>query len=594
MKAVLGKLKPYWAWLLLAVGLLFLQANCDLALPDYMSRIVDVGILRGGVEGPGRAAEAAADPAAVQLRYLAKVGGAMLLITLAGAAATIVVGLVSAKVGAGFARDLRAAVFAKVEGFSGRELDRFSTASLITRTTNDVMQLQTLVTMGLRMIAYAPIIGIGGIVRAIGKSSSMWWIVALAVAILIVLVSIVFGIATPRFKLMQKLVDRLNLVSRERLTGIMVIRAFDRQEREEERFDEANRALTRNLLFVNRVMVVMTPAMTLIMSGVSLLITWVGASQIAASSLKVGDMMAFMQYAIQIVFSFLMMSFMFIMLPRAAVSAERIAEVLSAEGSVRDPERPRPLGGGFDGTVEFRGVSFRYPGAEEDVLRDVSFTALPGRTTAIIGATGSGKSTIVNLIPRLYDATAGSVLVGGVDVREAAQAELRDRIGFVPQKTSLFSGTIESNLRYADELAAPEAIDAALRISQSEDIVSARAEGKAAPISQGGANVSGGQRQRLAIARALVKRPPIYVFDDSFSALDLKTDAALRRALKDETAGATVIMVTQRVATVKGADSIVVLDEGRVVGEGRHAELMENCEEYREIATSQLTAEELR
>jgi len=592
MRILLRYLKPYWAWLALAVGLLFLQANCDLALPDYMSRIVNVGILRGGVEGP--AAAQAADPAAVQMRYLAKVGGAMLGVTLLGAVATILVGLISAKLGAGFARDLRAAVFSKVEGFSSQELDRFSTASLITRTTNDVMQLQMLVTMGLRMVAYAPIIGIGGIIRAVGKDSSMWWIIALAVGVLVVLVSIVFNLAMPKFKIMQKLVDRLNLVSRERLTGIMVIRAFGRQEREQGRFDEANRDLAANLLFVNRVMVLLMPVMTLIMSGVSLLITWVGASQIAASSLQVGDMMAFMQYAIQIVFSFLMMSFIFIMLPRAAVSAERVAEVLAAKPSITDPERARSFGAGFAGTVEFRNVSFRYPGAEEDVLRDVSFTAMPGRTTAIIGATGSGKSSVVNLVPRLYDTTAGSVLVGGIDVREVAQAELRDKVGFVPQKAVLFSGTIEDNLRYADEGAPPEAIDAALSISQAAEFVETTPEGKAAPISQGGSNVSGGQRQRLAIARALVKRPPIYIFDDSFSALDLKTDGALRRALKEETADATVIMVTQRVATIKGADQIVVLDEGRVVGTGRHAELMETCEAYREIATSQLTAEELR
>jgi ATP-binding cassette subfamily B protein len=594
MTALLKYLKPYRALLALAVVLLFAQANFDLALPDYMSRIVDVGILRGGVEGPSQAAAAAADPAAVQMRYLARVGGMMLLVTVLGAIATVVVGLVSARVGAGVARDLRAAVFGKVESFSSRELDRFSTASLITRTTNDVMQLQALVTMGLRMIAYAPIIGVGGIIRAVGKSPSMSWIIALAVGILVLLVSAMFGVATPKFKLMQRLVDRLNLVSRERLTGIMVIRAFGRQAREEERFDAANRDLAKNLLFVNRIMVLMMPVMTLIMSGVSLLITWVGASQIAASALKVGDMMAFMQYAIQIVFSFLMMSFIFIMLPRAAVSAERIAEVLAAEPTVVDPGRPRSLGGDFDGTVEFRGVSFRYPGAEEDVLRDVSFKALPGRTTAIIGATGSGKSSAVNLVPRLYDVSAGAVLVGGVDVREVAQAELRDRIGFVPQKASLFSGTIESNLRYADQDASPEAIDSALSVSQAAEFVDSSPEGRAAPISQGGSNVSGGQRQRLAIARAVVKRPPIYIFDDSFSALDLKTDGELRKALREQTAGATVIMVTQRVATIKGADQIIVLDEGRVVGSGRHAELMETCEAYREIATSQLTAEELR
>jgi ATP-binding cassette subfamily B protein len=455
------------------------------------------------------------------------------------------------------------------------------------------MQLQMLVTMGLRMIAYAPIVGIGGIIRAIGKSSSMWWVIALAVGILIVIVLIVFNIAIPKFKLMQKLVDRLNLVSRERLSGIMVIRAFCRQDREEQRFDEANRKLAENMLFVNRVMVLLMPVMTLIMSGVSLLITWFGAHYVASGALQVGDMMAFMQYAIQIVFSFLMLSFVFIMLPRAAVSADRIAEVLATRSSVIDPDQAESFGRSFTGSIEFRSVSFRYPGAEEDVLKDVSFTVPPGQTTAIIGTTGSGKSSLVNLVPRLYDVTSGSVLVDGIDVRKLPQTVLRDKIGFVPQKAVLFSGTIESNLRYADEGASTEAIDSALRISQAAEFVTADPQGIHAPVSQGGANVSGGQRQRLAIARALVKKPPIYIFDDSFSALDLKTDQALRRALKEETAGATVIMVTQRVATIKNADRIVVLDEGRVVGIGRHAELLDNCEAYREIATSQLTEEEL-
>jgi ATP-binding cassette subfamily B protein len=593
MKSVLKFLLPYWALLILAVGMLFIQANCDLALPDYMSRIVDIGILRGGVDSPERASQAAVDPAGVQMNYLVRVGGLMLLITLVGAAATILVGLVSARVGSGFARDLRAAVFKRVESFSNRELDKFSTASLITRTTNDIMQLQMLVTMGLRMIAYAPIVGIGGIIRAIGKSSSMWWVIALAVGILIVIVLIVFNIAIPKFKLMQKLVDRLNLVSRERLSGIMVIRAFCRQDREEQRFDEANRKLAENMLFVNRVMVLLMPVMTLIMSGVSLLITWFGAHYVASGALQVGDMMAFMQYAIQIVFSFLMLSFVFIMLPRAAVSADRIAEVLATRSSVIDPDQAESFGRSFTGSIEFRSVSFRYPGAEEDVLKDVSFTVPPGQTTAIIGTTGSGKSSLVNLVPRLYDVTSGSVLVDGIDVRKLPQTVLRDKIGFVPQKAVLFSGTIESNLRYADEGASTEAIDSALRISQAAEFVTADPQGIHAPVSQGGANVSGGQRQRLAIARALVKKPPIYIFDDSFSALDLKTDQALRRALKEETAGATVIMVTQRVATIKNADRIVVLDEGRVVGIGRHAELLDNCEAYREIATSQLTEEEL-
>jgi ATP-binding cassette, subfamily B, multidrug efflux pump len=700
MTRLLKYLKPYRLLILAAIVLLFGQALCDLALPDYMSRIVNVGIQQGGVESPvpeairasemdrlmrrvsppdaarvlggyelvepssaaagrlaakypaalaqtvyarkslGRAELSAiepiltrawlagaaagrpgaglpafspsaarqaaaravraeylalgAGPGRLQMAYMLATGAMMLLLAFLGAIATVLVGFLSAKVAAGLARDLRTAVFTRVESFSNREFDTFSTASLINRSTNDVMQIQMVVMMMIRMVIYAPIIGVGGIIKALGKDSSMWWVIALAVAILVVLVCAVFGSAAPKFKIMQKLTDRLNLVSREGLSGMMVIRAFNMQGSEEGRFDTANKELTRNMLFVNRVTAVMMPVMMLIMNGVSLLIVWVGARQVAQASLQVGDMMAFMQYAIQIVFAFLMMSFMFIMLPRAAVSADRVAEVLALEPSILDPAVPVRIGTEFDGTVDFRGVSFRYPGAEDDVLHQVSFTARPGETTAIIGATGSGKSTVVGLIPRFYDVTEGSVVVGGVDVREVAQGDLRDRIGYVPQKSVLFSGTIESNLRYADERAAPEALESAARIAQASGFIAASPEGMALPISQGGANVSGGQRQRLAIARALVKRPPICIFDDSFSALDFKTDSALRQSLKEETAGSTVIIVTQRIAPIKNADQIVVLDEGRVVGLGRHGELMENCETYREIATSQLSKEELQ
>jgi len=534
------------------------------------------------------------DEAAIQRGYLLRMGGMMLLLTLLGAVATILVGLISARVGAGIARDLRTAVFTKVEGFSQREFDRFSTASLITRTNNDVMQMQMVIIMMIRMVFYAPIIGVGGVIKALGKDSAMWWIIALAVAVIVVLIALVYRVAVPRFKIMQKLVDRLNLVSRENLSGMMVIRAFNMQAREEERFDGANKDLAGNMLFVNRVMVVMMPVMMLIMNAVSLLIIWIGSHQVAEASMQVGDMMAFMQYAMQIFFSFIMMSLMFIMLPRAEVSANRIADVLETEASIKDPESPAHFGPGSDGTVEFREVSFRYPGAEEDVLHGVSFTARPGQTTAIIGATGSGKSSVVGLIPRFYDATGGAVLVGGVDVRALGQAELRDRIGYVPQKASLFSGTIESNLRYADEDAPQAALETAARIAQASSFIAEDPEGMGRAISQGGSNVSGGQKQRLSIARALVKRPPIYIFDDSFSALDFKTDSALRRALKEETGDSTVIIVTQRVATVKKADQIVVLDEGRVVGTGTHEELMDSCGTYREIATSQLSEEELR
>ena len=696
MKYFAKYLRPYLLLIGVAIVLLFGQANCDLALPDYMSRIVNVGIQQGGVDGavpeamrektmqrlalamdegsarrvagdyelvlaesdeakrleskypasskeniyvlkgidkversaiegelakaflatasvkgiaplgPSMTVQAAAgavkaeylalgmDEAALQRAYMLKIGGMMLLLTLLGAIATVLVGFISARVAAGLARDLRSAVFTKVEDFSLREFDKFSTASLITRTNNDVMQLQTVVVMMIRMVFYAPIIGIGGVIRALGKNSSMWWIIALAVGLISLLIAAVYNVAVPRFKIMQKLVDKLNLVSREDLSGMMVIRAFNMQGREEERFDKANKDLTGNMLFVNRVMVVMMPVMMLVMNGVSLLIIWIGAQQVAQSSMQVGDMMAFMQYAMQIFFAFIMMSMMFIMLPRAAVSAERIAEVLDTEGSVLDPAVPISFGQGFSGIVEFRNVSFRYPGAEEDVLHDISFTAKPGQTTAIIGSTGSGKSSVVALIPRFYDASSGAVLVGGVDVRALRQSELREKIGYVPQKASLFSGTIDSNLRYADEDSSQEALVGAARIAQATEFIAESAEGMQRAISQGGGNVSGGQKQRLSIARALVKKPPVYIFDDSFSALDFKTDSSLRRALREETGDSTVIIVTQRVATVKNADQIVVLDEGRVVGVGRHEDLMEDCGTYREIATSQLSEEELR
>jgi ATP-binding cassette subfamily B protein len=535
-----------------------------------------------------------ADEAAMQRIYMLKTGGIMLILTLAGAIATILVGLISARTAAGLARDLRSAVFTKVENFAQREFDTFSTASLITRTNNDVMQIQMVVVMMIRMVFYAPIIGIGGVIKALGKDSAMWWVLALGVGVICILITVVYKVAVPRFKLMQKLIDRLNLVSRESLSGMMVIRAFNMQSHEEKRFDGANKDLTGNLLFVNRVMVVMMPVMMLVMNGVSLLIIWIGSHQVAQASMQVGDMMAFMQYAMQIFFAFIMMSLMFIMLPRAEVSANRVADVLETEPSIRDPEKLESFGPAFEATVEFRDVSFRYPGAEEDVLHGISFTARPGQTLAIIGATGSGKSSLVGLVPRFYDVTGGSVLVGGVDVRKLPQASLRDKIGYVPQKASLFSGTIETNLRYADEDASVESLEAASRIAQAAEFIAESPEGMERAISQGGSNVSGGQKQRLSIARALVKRPPIFIFDDSFSALDFKTDSALRKALKEETGDSTVIIVTQRVATVKKADQIVVLDEGRIVGSGTHEELMRTCETYREIATSQLSEEELK
>ncbi len=531
--------------------------------------------------------------AKLQTSYMLHTGTLMLLLTLVAAVTAVSTGFLSARIAAGLARDLRAAVFKRVEGFGAGEFDKFSTASLITRSTNDIMQIQMVAVMLVTMAFYAPIIGVGGIIRAIGKSASMWWIIALAVAVLMVVVLAVYNVAVPKFKLMQRLMDRLNLVSREALSGMMVIRAFNMQPHEENRFDSANKDLTSTMLFVNRVMVVMMPFMLLIMNGLSVLIIWIGAGQVAQSTMQVGDMIAFMQYTMQIVFAFLMLSMMFIMLPRAAVSAGRVADVLETEPLIKDPTLPESFDPGRDGTVEFRNVSFRYPGAEEDVLHDISFTASPGQTTAIIGPTGTGKSTLVILIPRFYDVTGGAIYVGGKDVRAVSQHDLRDRIGYVPQKAALFAGTIASNLRYADERANDEAVESAASISQASEFIATLPEGMEATISQGGVNVSGGQKQRLSIARALVKKPPVYIFDDSFSALDFKTDANLRRALKEETASRTVLIVSQRVSTIKNAEQIIVLDEGRVVGRGTHRELMDACITYREIATSQLTTEEL-
>ncbi|MEA4909881.1 MAG: ABC transporter ATP-binding protein [Anaerolineaceae bacterium] len=533
------------------------------------------------------------DASQLQNNYIVSTGGVMLLIALLGAVCTVTVGLLSARTAAGMSRDLRKDVFQKVESFSGAEMDQFSTASLITRTTNDITQIQLVVMMIIRMVFYAPIMGVGGIIRAIDKDSSMWWIIAVAVAILLSLVVVIFSISLPKFRVIQNLVDRLNLVTREQLSGMMVIRAFNMQPFEQKRFDTANQDLTDTNLFVNRVMVVMMPAMMLIMNGLSLLIIWVGSHQVAAANMQVGDMMAFLQYSMQIVFSFLMLSFMFIIIPRASVSANRIAEVLDTKTSINDPQEPKHFPLPFKGTVEFRDVCFRYPGADEDVLHDVSFTAQPGQTTAIIGSTGSGKSTVINLVPRFYDVSEGAILLDGTDIRQVSQHELRDKIGYIPQKSSLFSGTIESNLRYADEDASQEVLQEAVEIAQAAEFINTRQEGMDGPIAQGGSNVSGGQKQRLSIARALVKRAPVYIFDDSFSALDFKTDSALRRALRERTISSTLIVVTQRISTIKNAEQIIVLDEGKVVGKGTHRELMESCDTYREIALSQLSMEEL-
>lgn len=533
------------------------------------------------------------DTEALQNNYVLNNGVIMLLISLLSGVATIAVGYFSAKVAAGGARNLRRDVFVKVESFSNHEFDHFTVSSLITRSTNDITQLQMLIMILIRMVIYAPILAIGGIIKAVNTDASMWWTIALAVGVLLIFIAVTFTIALPKFQIIQKMVDRLNLVTRENLSGMMVIRAFNTQRFEEQRFDKANRDLTDTNLFVTRVLAMMMPFMMLVMNGVSVLIVWVGAHQVAQSQMQVGSMIAFMQYAMQIVMAFLFLSFMFIILPRASVSAQRIADVLEMETSIQDTKTPKQFHAPFTPTVEFRGVSFRYPGAEEDVLRDLNFVAHPGQTTAFIGSTGSGKSTLINLIPRFYDVTEGVILIDGTDIREVTQHDLREKIGYIPQKGNLFSGTIESNLRYADDNAAEAQLTLAADIAQASQFITEKPEGLATEISQGGTNVSGGQRQRLAIARALVKNAPIYIFDDSFSALDYRTDVALRRALKENTGSSTMLVVAQRISTIKNAEQIIVLDEGRIVGIGTHNTLMEDCETYREIALSQLSIEEL-
>ncbi len=534
-----------------------------------------------------------ADTDAIQTRYILAVGARMLGLTLLLTLCAISAGFCLSRLGAGVGRDLRRDVFTRVTYFNNAEMDQFSTASLITRSTNDITQVQNFLSMGLRMLCFAPIMGLGGLIMGLRKCPQLAWVLALALALMLALILTLFKVALPRFKKMQDFVDRLNLVSREELSGLMVVRAFSNQPFMQRRFDEANKDLTGNTLFVNRAMATMLPVMTLVMNGISLLIVWFGGKQIAASSLQVGDMMAFIQYAMQVIMSFLFISLMFIMVPRASVSADRIRQVLETENAVADPESPASLPDPVRGVVEFRDVSFRYEGADADVLEHISFTASPGEVTAFIGSTGSGKSTLINLIPRFYDATSGQVLVDGVDVRQLRQQDLRQAIGYVPQKGLLFSGTIASNLRTGDEDADDETLRAAAAVAQATEFVDKLPGGMDAPVSQGGTNVSGGQRQRLSIARALVKKAPIHIFDDTFSALDFKTDAALRTALRPWTKDATVLIVAQRVSTIMHAQQIIVLDEGRVVGKGTHEELLRTCPEYREIAQSQLSKEEL-
>ena len=528
----------------------------------------------------------------IQSSYLLSSGLKMIAMALFMAAATVIVGLIASRIGAGIGRDLRSSVYGRVMKFSNAEMDKFSTASLITRTTNDIQQIQMVIVMMLRMILYAPILGIGGIVKVFNTGAGMEWIIGLAVLIILGIVMILMVVAMPKFKLMQKLVDAVNLVSREILTGLSVIRAFRREEKEEQRFDEANKKLTKTTLFTNRVMTFMMPLMTFIMYGITVLIVWVASNKIDDGTLQVGAMTAFITYTMQIVMSFLMLTMMSIMLPRSAVAADRIDEVLKTESSIKDTDSPEKLEN-VKGVLEFNDVSFKYPGSDENAIADISFKAEPGKTTAIIGSTGCGKSTLVNLIPRLYDVTQGSITLDGHDIRNITMKDLREELGYVPQKGILFSGNIASNLRFGKEDATDEQIEEAAQIAQATEFIESKNARYETPIAQGGTNVSGGQKQRLSIARAIAKNPKIYIFDDSFSALDLKTDAALRKALASKVGDSTVIIVAQRISTILHAEQLLVMDEGRIVGRGTHSELLENCEVYRQIAKSQLSEKEL-
>lgn len=528
----------------------------------------------------------------IQTGYMLRTGGKMLALAAVGMIVSMIVGFLASKVGASTGRDLRGKVFRKVVEFSNGEFDKFSTASLITRSTNDIQQIQMLTVMILRMVLYAPIMGMGGVFKVFHTNVSMSWIIGLAVVLIAMVVMVLFVVAMPKFKILQNLVDRLNLVTREILTGLSVIRAFSTEKHEEERFDQANKDLTKTNLFVNRAMTFMMPTMMLIMNAISILIVWVGANGINDGQMQVGDMMAFIQYTMQIIMAFLMICMISIMLPRAAVSATRVDEVLTSTTLINDPKQPKHLKEG-KGMVEFNHVSFRYPGAEEDVLHDISFTAKPGETTAIIGSTGSGKSTMVNLIPRFYDVTEGKITIDGEDIRNVTQHELRDQLGYVPQKGVLFSGTIASNILYGNPDGSEETMMEAAKVAQAAEFIEEKPKCYDSRISQGGGNVSGGQKQRLSIARAIAKDPKIFIFDDSFSALDYKTDVTLRKALKEHTVNSTVIIVAQRISTILHAEQIIVLDEGKVAGIGTHKELLKNCDVYYQIAASQLSEKEL-
>lgn len=530
----------------------------------------------------------------VQTNYLFMAGAKMLGVALIGTIAAVIVTFIAARIAAALGRNLRKDVFNKVVGFSNAEFDRFSTASLITRTTNDIQQIMMLIVMGLRIVFYAPILGIGGIVKVVKSGAGMGWVIVVAVVSILSLVGVLFVFAIPKFKMVQKLVDKLNLVTRESLTGMLVIRAFSTEKYEEEKFERANMNLTKTNLFVNRAMSMMMPLMMFIMNGVTLLIVWVGSHRVDSGVMQVGDMMAFMQYVMQIIMAFLMISMVSVILPRALVSAGRVSEVLNTDIAIKNIENPVSFKVEEKGEIEFKNVSFKYPGADEYILKDINFKAKSGETTAFIGSTGSGKSTLINLIPRFYDVTSGEILIDGENIKNVSLHDLREKIGFVPQKGMLFSGTIESNLKYGGEHISDQYMHKAAEIAQATEFISSKESGFNTEISQGGTNVSGGQKQRLAIARALAKNSEIFIFDDSFSALDFKTDAKLRKAINEELSDSTLLIVAQRISTIMNADQILVLDEGKVVGKGTHKELMENCEVYRQIALSQLSKEELQ
>jgi ATP-binding cassette, subfamily B, multidrug efflux pump len=568
-------MSEYIGMLLAALSLLVIQAVCDLTLPDYMSDIVNTGVINGNVN------------------FIIQTGIKMVLITLLSAACSMAVGYFASRVAAFTARDIRADVFKRVQTFSNSELDKFSPASLITRTTNDITQIQMLIVMLVRMLFYAAIMGSAGTVKAISESRTLSWTIVGAVLALVIVIVILIIVAMPKMQMMQTLVDRVNLISRENLEGMLVIRAFNSQKFEEARFDKANRTLTENNLDINRAMSVMMPTMMFIMNVTTVLIVWIGANQIAAMQIDVGKMMAFMQYAMQIIMAFLLLSVMFILIPRAAVSANRVKEVIETRSKVKDKRKVVSLPNNPVPDIEFKNVSFCYPGSDQPVLKNISFTAKHGETTAFIGVTGSGKSTLMNLLIRFYDVTEGQILVDGVDIRDISRNELRKKFGYVPQKSVLFSGTIKSNLLYADNNTSDENIERAARIAQAEEFITSKPDGYNEHIAQGGTNVSGGQKQRLSIARALVKNAPVYIFDDSFSALDMKTDSALRDALHREMGGCTLLIVAQRVGTILNANQIIVLENGEIVGKGTHHELLHNSEIYREIALSQLSEAEL-